>query len=196
MSKKSVLLIIFLVAILGISFFFYWSKQPSFTVAKAGYSILYKKRDTFNNTIELQKIADGLADDTVSVALKKMGADPLGNPGIVQSSLALQMVESLKPQLVNYVFKTVDSYFVGEPIVNSSGQSLNSVVLMLLASHSDFKFDWKLATEQNPDFAIVSASFLDTRNKKPVILRLRLEKQEFGWKIVRVYNLVESLSED
>lgn len=196
MSKKNLYLVAGLIFGGCFGLFYYWSSQPSYSVVKAGYAIATKNRSIFDKSVHLEKVADGLADDTVSNALKKLGADPLGNAGLVQSALALKMVESLKPQLVQYVFKTVDSYFMHEPIVNSSGQSLNSVLLMLLASQSDLKFSWHLATEKNLDFAIVTLGFVNQRTLKPISIRMRLEKDDQGWKIVRMYNVVESLADN
>jgi hypothetical protein len=196
MSKKhAYLLVLILIFVVPGFIICYWSGRPSFAVIQSGYAVFVKNRSLFEKTANISKIAEGLADDTMAEALRKLGADPLGSPGLVQSSLAMKMVESLKPQMKDYVFKTVDSYFSGEPIVNSSGESLKSVLLMLLASNSDLKFNWHLATEMNPDFAIVTVGFLNTRTLKPIDIRMRLEKEQSQWRLVRLYNVIESLAE-
>src|SRR5690606_20058414 len=102
MTRKIIYIVLGLVVVLSAAFF-YWSLQPSYTVAKAAYSIVAKNRRSFDRAVELNRVADGLADDSVAQALKNMGADPMGDAGLVQSALALKMVEALKPQLVSFV---------------------------------------------------------------------------------------------
>ncbi len=172
-----------------------WSARPSYVVARVAWATYTKDYETFREWVDIEKVADGLSDDVIALALKQYGADPLDNASQLQTVVAQAMVQGLKPQLKGYVFKTVESYFNGDPAVNSSGQSLNSLVLMLLASNSSLNFSWSLRTSPGQGFSHVSADFVDAKTSKRVPIIFRIEPSESHGRIVKITNLVEALGQ-
>ena len=177
--------------------FSWWTTRPSYALFRVAVSLVTKSKPAFWKFVDVDRVAEGLADDAVSKTLVSLGNDPAqasslgGDSGDLGSLLKTSLVQSLKPQMKGFAVRTIETFFEKEPLVNSSGESLNSVILMVLSLQSDLQYDWRTTGDGDERVIVWKVGFQNQKTHKPFDLSVKMEKVEGAWRVTRLMNILD-----
>lgn len=189
MRNKIILLLIVLGCSAGL---FLWSQQPSYTVFRTILAVTQKDQNSFLSRVDLDRVSVGFVEDFISLVLKDMGVDKMD--ASMAGALAIQFVEGFRKSGVDLVKTNIQNYFANKEQEGGDSRSgiFTAAVSFYFIQSSDFGLDWRWKTHKDTDFAMVEIGLTHKPTHRRIPVRVRLERQAGEWRIVRIYNLIES----
>lgn len=185
--------IVFLFIVFGIlAALLLWSRQPSYAVFRTIVAITQKDQSSFLSRVDLDRVSAGFVEDFISLVLKDMGVDKMG--ASMAGALAIQFVDGFRKSGADLVKSNIQNYFADKQQEGGDSHSgvFTAAVSFYFIQSSDFRLDWRWRTQKDIDFAMVEIGLTHKPTQRRIPVRIRLERQVGEWRIVRIYNLIES----
>lgn len=193
MPNKFKVISIFVSVILACLFIFLiWQSTPSYTVFKVASSVASRDQVDFLARVDVDRVAEGAVEDFSAILMNNLGLQ--ANDSSLGGLLAAQLLTGFKESGAKIVKENIEKYFSGRPIEaeDSSVGAFSSAIAYFLLQPDNLKISWRWRTEKESDFAMVTVPIEDLKTGKSFLLRFKLEKHADRWRVVRIYNLIES----